>query len=307
MSVQARLAKAGPWRSAELKQTNRGAARIYRSQTGRRILAANSLVGFGVASAAIQFLATLYRSFPPYPAATFAATLVACLAWGFIKTWPRFGLKRTLVSGDITLRIVVGDLFAQKTHIVVGFSDTFDTSVWGDRVIHSASVQGQLLRRVYGDDHRRLDRELSAALSAVAPVKKESRTHKPYGKLTRYPMGTVAVLGVPARHIFAIAYGRMGNDMVVRSPVEDLWYCFSRLWESIYQKGQRGSVSVPLMGSGLARVDSLDHENLLRLILLSFVAYSRRELVCHELRVVIRPEDVARVDLIRLREFLSTL
>jgi len=57
-------------------------------------------------------------------------------------------------------------------------------------------------------------------------------------------------------------------------------------------------------GSGLARVDSLDHENLLRLILLSFVAYSRTQLICHELRIVIRPEDVSRIDLIRVREFL---
>jgi hypothetical protein len=276
------------------------------SWQGHRILAANSLVAFGVASAGIQFLAALYRSFPPYPAVTFAATLAACLAWGFLRAYPRFGLKHRMARADIALRIVVGDLFAQQTHIVVGFSDTFDTSVCGDRVIHSSSVQGQLLRRVYGGDRQRLDRELSVALGAMSPVQKEARAHKPYGKLVRYPVGTVAVLGKPARHVFAIAYGRMGNDMVVRSPVEDLWYSFNRLWEAVYQKGQLGPVSVPLMGSGLARVNSLDHEDLVRLILLSFVAYSRTEFTCRELRIVIRPEDVARVDLIKIREFMST-
>jgi Thoeris protein ThsA, Macro domain len=279
---------------------------VLRSPLGRKVLVTNSLVAFGIISGGIEFLATLFRSFPPYPAATFAATLAICVAWGTTRAYPRFGLRHRMTSADITLSIVVGDLFAQDTHLVVGFSDTFDTAVAGEQVIHSSSVQGQLLRRIYHDDQQRLDNELSAALRTVKPVKKESRADKPYGKLARYPIGTVAVLGEPQRLIFAVAYGRMGNDMVVRSPVKDLWYCFSQLWEAVHRKGQHGPVSIPLMGSGLARINSLDHENLLRLILLSFVAYSRAELVCHELRIVIRPEDAARVDLLSLREFLRT-
>ena|ERR1700735_2955081 len=66
-----------------------------------------------------------------------------------------------------------------------------------------------------------------------------------------------------------------------------LWHCFNHLWEAVYRHGQRGALSIPLMGSGLARVDSLDRENLLRLILLSFAAYSRLRLICHDLRIVI--------------------
>jgi hypothetical protein len=61
------------------------------------------------------------------------------------------------------------------------------------------------------------------------------------------------------------------------------------------------------MGSGLARIDTLDRDNLLRLILLSFVAYSRRQLICHELRIVIHPHDVPRIDLTTLGGFLTTL
>jgi hypothetical protein len=286
---------------------NRGAAQVLISPPGRRLLASNSLAALGVLSAGIQFITSFYRAFPPYPAITFSATAAACLAWGFAKAFPRSAYIHRMASADITLSVVVGDLFDQKTHIVVGFSDTFDTSVAGELVIDGSSVQGQLLRRRYGDDQHRLDRELSAALSAVMPVKRESRAEKPHGKLARYPMGTVAVLGTPQRRIFAIAYGRMGNDMVARSPVEDLWYCLNQLWGAIDRKGQRGPVSVPIMGSGLARVDSLGHENLLRLIVLSFVAYSRTKVACHELRIVIRPEDVARIDLIRVREFLRAI
>jgi Domain of unknown function (DUF6430) len=280
---------------------------VLTTSLGRRVLVTHSLVAFGVVSAIIEFLATIFHSFPAHPAITFAASLAVCAGWGLMRTYPRFCLRHQLRSPDVLLSVVVGDLFAQDTHIVVGFSDTFDTSIADDRIIHSSSVQGQLLQRVFGGNQRRLDQRLAAALSPMSPVRAESRSDKPYGKLTRYPIGTVAVLGQPQHLIFAVAYGCMGNDLVVRAPVEDLWHCFYQLWEAVYQHGQRDTLSIPLMGSGLARADSLDRENLLRLILLSFVSYSRLRVVCKELRVVIRPEDVGRVDLISLREFLHTL
>jgi hypothetical protein len=218
-----------------------------------------------------------------------------------------FPLCHHLRSPDVALNISIGDLLDQETHLAVGFSDTFDTSTADDRVIHSSSIQGQLLSKLFADDQHRLDEELAAALAGISPVRVESRRDKPYGKLARYPLGTVAVLGQPRRLIFAAAYGSMGNDLVVRAPVEDLWHCYTQLWEAVYRHGQRGALSIPIMGSGLARIDSLDHENILRLILLSFVAYSRTKRICHELRIVIAPADAQRVDPLSVRGFLRTL
>lgn len=218
-----------------------------------------------------------------------------------------FPLAQRLSSPDVVINIITGDLFDQDTHLAVGFSDTFDTSVEHNRIIHNSTIQAQLLQRIYAGDERRLDKELDAALASVPPVRIESRNDKPYGKLVRYPLGTVAVLGEPKRHVFAVAYGRMGNDLVVGAPVEDLWHCYAQLWEAAYRHGHREALSMPLMGSGLARVNTLDRNNLLRLILLSFVAYSRRQLICHELRIMIFPADVPRVDPVGLKTFLATL
>jgi transcriptional regulator with XRE-family HTH domain len=218
-----------------------------------------------------------------------------------------FPLRHQLTHPDVAVNIIVGNLFDQETHLAVGFSDTFDTSIADDRIIHSSSLQGQLLQQLFATDQHRLDEELDVALASVSAVRIEARRDKPYGKLTRYPLGTVAVLGEPRRLIFAVAYGRMGNDLVVRAPVEELWHCYTQLWEAVYRRGQRGALSIPLMGSGLARVDTLDRQNLIRLILLSFVAYSRLRLICHELRIVIFPDDVQQVDPASLETFLQTL
>jgi len=216
-------------------------------------------------------------------------------------------LHHQLSSPKVEINIVAGSLFDQETHLAVGFSDTFDTSIDDDRVIQSSSVQGQLLHQVYQGNQDWLDEGLAVALTGISPIFVELRRDKPWGKLIRYPLGTVAVLGEPRRLIFAVAYGKMGNDLVARAPVEDLWHCYTCLWEAVYRRGQRGALSVPLMGSGLARIDTLDRGNLLRLILLSFVAYSRLKIICHELRIVIHPADLPRVDLAGLGNFLQTL
>lgn len=233
--------------------------------------------------------------------------LLDLLGMTAVAVTARLPIHYQLSSPDISLDVVTGNLIDQDTHLAVGFSDTFDTSIADDRVIHSSSIQGQLLRQVYHDDQDRLDEQLAEALAYIAPVSVESRHDKPYGKLARYPLGTVAVLGEPRRLIFAMAYARMGNDLVAHAPVEDLWSCLTKLWDAVYSHGQRGPLSVPLIGSGLARIDTLDRGNLLRLMLLSFVSYSRLRLVCHELRIVISPGDIHRVNLAGLMDFLDTL
>jgi len=70
-----------------------GAVQILRTSLGRRLLVTNSLVAFGAVSAVVEFMATLFRWFPPYPAVTFAVSLAACLGWGFVRARPGLSLR----------------------------------------------------------------------------------------------------------------------------------------------------------------------------------------------------------------------
>lgn len=152
-----------------------------------------------------------------------------------------------------------------------------------------------------------MDQDLRASLAQVAPIAVEAKTDKRRGKLQRYPIGTVAVLGDHPRLTFAVALSRMSNDLVAQSSVDDLWVALGQAWDAVRRHGQRRSVSVPLVGSGLSRVDALGRNNLARMILLSFMAHSRQALVSRELRIVIHPDDVDHMDLIAVRAFLRTL
>jgi hypothetical protein len=183
--------------------------------------------------------------------------------------------------------VMSGDLFAQDdANLVAGFCDTFDTDTERNIVISAESTQGLLLRTLYGGDRGRLDKELKAALVRVPKVTVESRSVKLRGKLTRYPVGTVATLYHPSRRVFAVAYSQMGNDLMAQSSLPMLRLSLDNLWNAVYRHGQLKPVAMPLIGSNLARTGA-SNEELLTLILRSFLASSRTRYLGPELRVVI--------------------
>ncbi|MFK3980349.1 macro domain-containing protein [Micromonospora sp. NPDC050397] len=224
------------------------------------------------------------------------------------RTETRGGIGRRFENPAFQVSVLSGDLFVQDdAHLVVGFSDTFDTSVRDDHVISRRSVQGQLLNEFYGGDQASIDRALRSALGRIAPLKVESRRDKRRGKLVRYPLGTVAVLSHSARRIFAVAYSSMGNDLVAQSTLDDLRIGLDNAWNAVARYGQLRPVAMPIVGSGLARVMPGESEELLEMIVESFVRRSREGLISPELRIVVPPDKFDKIDALRAVAFLNSL
>ncbi|MFF3968058.1 macro domain-containing protein [Streptomyces griseorubiginosus] len=274
---------------------------------GRLLLGRNWAVQFGLLSGAAQLYLTFWpdSALPRVPAflAIGGLTMIGATA----VSLPRNRISREFRHPEFTVTVEVGDLFESPSHLVIGFSDTFDTDTRNDRVITHRTVQGQFLHRVYGGDTARLDACLDAALAEVTPATTESRSEKRVGKLVRYPVGTVAVLEDDGRRFFCSAYGRMNNDLVVSSGAEQMWQSLTRLWDAIHRTTHREAVAMPVTGSALARINSMDHASLVKMILLSFVTRSRDAVVCDALTIVIHPRDYYRIDMLELDVFLQSL
>jgi Domain of unknown function (DUF6430) len=109
----------------------------------------NALLAFGGVSALVEFIGELYPPTLRRPGIIGAGTVVLCLGWAAWRNKPIREVFHYFQHPAITLRILAEDLFEQQAHLVVGFSDTFDTALTGARLISPASVQGQLLQRLY--------------------------------------------------------------------------------------------------------------------------------------------------------------
>jgi len=165
-------------------------------------------------------------------------------------------------------------------------------------------VQGQFLTHMYNNDQARLDAEIDAALVPMH----HRRTPEPAkikGKTWRYPIGTTLVLGSADRRYFLSAYGFMGNDLRVKSTADSIWNSLSKLWEQVRLKGHGLNIAIPVIGSDLARTN-LPRMALIKLIIISFIAASKKEFVARKLTVVIHPKDLDTVDFSALKDFLES-
>lgn len=218
-------------------------------------------------------------------------------------------LRREFPGLRTSVVVTRGDLFAQHdANLLVGFTDTFDVEMKQDLVISRASAQGQLVDRLYGGDVAALDRDLRRGLQSVAPAGRETTRTKPRGKRIRYPIGTVIAIPRDGRRVFATAYSRLGNDLVARSCPEYLATALDQVWASAARFGQLAPIAVPMIGSGLSRLTELGPEDVLTMIVESFLRGCREHrTVAAQLRIVLRASDLERTDMTRVAKAVAAM
>jgi hypothetical protein len=219
----------------------------------------------------------------------------------FYKAWPR-PIAEEYNAPKTRITIVAGDLLKESGHLVIGTNDTFDTET--PNIIATSSLQGQALQVLYGGDLKELDRHLAEALANTPCI---GTLQKP-GKQARYGIGAIATLKHAHRLIFFLAYCEMDAQNVARSTPDKVWKGLLALWAEVSRRGNGGTISIPVIGGGQARLSSvLPAQDAIRFTLLSFMFASRDTKVCDELRIVVRPEDYRKLDRLELQSFLSSL
>ncbi|HJV70037.1 macro domain-containing protein, partial [Ideonella sp.] len=146
--------------------------------------------------------------------------------------------------------------------------------------------------------------QLKAALAGRQPLETVTKP----GKQSRYGVGAIATLKHGPRLLFFLAYTQLNLQNKAESTPDTLWKSLLALWEEVSIRGNGEIVSLPVFGGGLARLSSLlPAQDAIRFTVLSFMIASRTKKVCDELRIVVRPEDYAKLDRLELQSFLSSL
>ncbi|MFD7574144.1 macro domain-containing protein [Streptomyces sp. NPDC059810] len=267
----------------------------------------NGSIAFAALSGIVQLATAIFPSIAIPGFRVLAGLLLLSFTWGALSSLSRAKVSQDFTNPEFVVTVKKGDIFSESDSWVVGFTDVFDTSTQIEDVISSHSVQAQLMDRLFEGSPSILDAKLSESLAGVAPDSEESLQDKPQGKRARYPIGTVAFMREGGRSVYGLAYSRMSNSLVAQSSVDLLWQSLNSLWESVAVNGRRQGLAMPVIGGDLARIDNIDHETLIKLIILSFVARSRRSVIASELTIVIHPENLDKVDVAEVRAFMASL
>ncbi len=235
---------------------------------------------------------------------TLAVLIVISFVTGIVTSWPR-PISQTYDKPKTKISIVKGDMLAGNEHLVIGACDTFDTETRYN-IIAKESLLGQIIGRFYGDEVADLDAELDKALVSHMPIDTLPLTKA--GKHKTYAIGTVAPVKQAGRFLFFLAYCRMDEHNNARATVDDVWKALLALWIEVSKKANEKSVSIPVIGGGMARISQvLPAQDAIRLTILSFMFASRREQVCDQLNILVQPDVYDKLDRLELQAFLSSL
>ena len=230
--------------------------------------------------------------------------IVVAVAVG--ASWALFQMRQRepnqqFPSENITIRLVSGDLFTQNAPALIGMTTTFDTS---PDIIEQNSVQGNLLRVIYATSQQRLDKALAEALSGTVPV---DTIVKP-GKQDVYPLGTVAVLTGQANiRYYCVAYTQMDRQNRAHGTVRGILDSLDQVWDAVDRNGNGDPICVPLLGQGQSRIPELTAEVSARLMAFSFLLRTRRGRFSKELRIVVHPNEIGKIDQTEFQAFLRSL
>lgn len=225
--------------------------------------------------------------------------LIAC----FLSR-PKKMFRSRLNNRDVTIEIRIADAFEVPGDLVIPTNTTFDTDLDG-RIPKAHSIQGEFTRQYYDSVVHHLDLDINAAL-AKENYGYEEPPEKKRGKKRRYPIGTVIQLEKSRRLFYLVTNTHINNDGVASTTIESLKESLAKLWYYISEKGSKGDIVIPLLGTGKARLSDT-REGIFLEIIRSFIASCSSGNYCDKLIVAIYPPDVIkhRIDLNYLRDFLE--
>ena len=209
-----------------------------------------------------------------------------------------------LKNRDVTIEIRIADAFEISGDLVVPTNTTFDTNLDG-RIPEAHSIQGEFTRRYYDSEVSHLDLDIERELTKEG-YPYEELSEKKRGKKKRYPIGRVIQLKKRDRLFYLIANTHINDDGVASTTIEELKESLAELWYYISEKGSKGDIVVPLLGTGKARLGD-KREDIFLDIIRSFIASCSSGTYCDKLVVAIYPPDVTKhqIDLNYLQGFLE--
>lgn len=278
---------------------------------GKRLLSVRGGTALLSSFGALYTIVKLTDRFAPSLSPTIdgLGPLVGALGFGFAVwlCWPKLHTECTLHGRDIKIEIRIGDLFKTPGALIVATNTTFDTKI-APGMIDENSVQGQFTRRHFGTAEA-LDVYIDAALQReqkLAPILTQDLEGHRDGKRIRYPMGTAIRMEPKGTTAYMFAMADMNPHGTAQTTPNDVKDALSKLWLYIGERGTKSTLAIPVIASRFGQL-TLTREQLIQIMIRSFVAACSERTFCEKLVIVISSRDAERykIDMNSLEAYLQ--
>ena len=237
-------------------------------------------------------------SFPIFFAISAAVGLFYFLVDGIIVSGFLLG-KIELFQKTFGSKVVVefGDLFKQKGCKAIGVNDFFDNQV-DDVLISSASLHGHVLNTYWQGNADDWYEKIRADLAGLDPIEEERQS----GKVHRYPIGATAHAKSGSEKFLFVSLGCTSTaDNLTVANAENLICAVRGLLRKARVVCSNQTLSIPLMGSGLARV-GISNSVILDIIICGIFEELKQAKITNEIKIVLPNNLEGQIDLIPIKK-----
>ena len=228
---------------------------------------------------------------------------IAVLTVIYVTIWIRSNkLHKININIEGTeVKIKVGDIFTEKDFKVIAFNEYFDTQV-DDIVINERSLNGIFIKQYLNDDVSDLDKHISN-YDFEEYDKLGTNEHRKKGKKNRYQIGAICVYNDFL--LTALTKFNCDNKAILTMP-EYIEFLIN-FWNKVNKVYAQKSVSVPIFGSGITRIEghrTIKDEDLLKIMLWTFRISEMRFKYPAKLSIIIHKAKIDEINLLDIK-FIS--
>jgi len=192
---------------------------------------------------------------------------------------------------NITIHIKQGDIFNADGKKVIPFNEYFDTNV-DDKVISKKTLHGIFINK-YIDDIGCLKQEIENSDNSNTSLGKYTKNNRGV-----YPLGRI----IPFKDFFLLSFSKFNEHNEACLTKSEYEKCLVIMWEEVCRKYAHYPVFLPLLGSGITRIeDWLDRtdndllKSMLRTLYISGVDIRK------PITIVLTKEAINRINLYELK------
>lgn len=199
---------------------------------------------------------------------TFGIVFAVLMIFLYIVLWIKANYMNSInlkiKNSDVVVKI--GDLFQEKGLKVIPFNEYFDTLV-NEEVIASTTLNGNFVNN-YITDVDKLDKEIVKNRHLVKQQLEEN-VNREQGKNQKYKLGSIH----KHEEYLLAAFSKFDDDNRAFLTMKDYINCLLNFWNEIDIIYAGESVVIPLLGTGITRLndcDDMSEQEKLELLLWSF-------------------------------------
>lgn len=217
------------------------------------------------------------------------------------QNWPKHLYTYKVNNRDVSISVQIGDVFKNPGALIVPVNNRLDVDNNGTTA-KSSSILKFFIDKIYKSVPSHLATDINQKLE-------DSKDW--YSKFVirdsprEYKIGTVVPVFRDEKQYYLLCNATLNEQFRSKCTPDDLRNSLIELWAFLTHCGSKDNLVIPILGTGRGRI-TLTREEVIKEIVLSFLASLSSENYCEQLTICIHPYDLKKynIDIAKIVDFV---